>query len=140
MGFVKNWMRRLALAVLPTRIVNRIRMRRNARRPVRRLEIGPGETPLPGYETLDIIPAPWVDYVLDATKPLPFPDASFQEVYASHILEHVPWYQVEGVLREWVRILSPGGWLKLIVPDGLKICYTLVQYELHAEDPSCLDG
>lgn len=140
MQFLKRLFRQTALAVLPSRLVNRIRMRRNARRQVRRLEIGPGQTPQPGYETLDVAPAPWVDYVLDATKPLPFPDGTFQEVYASHILEHVPWYQVETVLREWVRILAPGGWLKLIVPDGLKICHTLVQYELHGEDASPLDG
>jgi len=140
MNLLNQFVRRLALAVLPTWAVNRIRMIKNAKKPVRRLEIGPGQSPAPGYETLDLVPAPWVDYVLDAAGPLPFPDGLFQEVYASHILEHIPWYLVERVLREWVRILAPGGWLKIIVPDGLKLCHAVVQYELHGEDCSPLDG
>lgn len=140
MNLVKSLVRHVALALLPTRLVNALRMYKNARKPHRRLEIGPGSYPLLGYETLDTTAAPWVDYVLDATKPLPFADHTFVEIYASHVLEHLPWYQTEGILREWVRILAPGGWLKIMVPDGLKICHALVQYELHEEDCSFLDG
>lgn len=39
------------------------------------------------------------------------------EIRASHILEHFPHGQVVEVLREWVRILKPGGVLKIAVPD-----------------------
>lgn len=41
-------------------------------------------------------------------------------LYASHVLEHIPWYKTEEVLREWVRVLKPGGVLEVWVPDRLK--------------------
>lgn len=49
--------------------------------------------------------------------PLDYPDDSIEEVRASHILEHFPRGQVERVIREWVRVLKPGGCLKIAVPD-----------------------
>lgn len=39
------------------------------------------------------------------------------EIRASHILEHFPQAQIQDVLREWVRVLKPGGVLKIAVPD-----------------------
>lgn len=49
--------------------------------------------------------------------PLEYPDDSIDEVRASHLLEHFPRGQIEQVLREWVRVLKPGGYLKIAVPD-----------------------
>lgn len=117
-----------------------IRLQANMQRSPRRLEIGPGPMRLSGFETLDIVDGPNIDYVCDATEPLPFPDATFELVYASHILEHVPWYQSEGVLNEWTRIIVPGGRLELWVPDGLKICQALVEAELNDNDYTARDG
>jgi len=134
MNPLKSFLRRVALAVLPTRIINIIRMYKNSKKSNRRLEIGPDQWPKSGYETLDIAPYPWVDYVLNAAKPLPFADNTFIEIYASHILEHFPWYHTERILREWVRILAPGGWLKIVVPDCLKVCEIIRDYELQNED------
>jgi len=120
---------------------NRINLWRNARKPRRYLEIGPGNSRLPGFETLDIIGGRNVDYVYDAAKPLPFEDDTFDLVYASHVLEHIPWYKTEEVLKEWARILKPGGVLEVWVPDGLKICKALLEYELNgAKEAMELDG
>lgn len=96
----------------------------------RRLEIGPGPRRIPGFETLSIVDGEEVDYVFDAAKPLPFKNGVFDLIFASHVLEHIPWYQSEEVLREWFRILKPEGQLEVWVPDGLKICCTLVKAEL----------
>jgi predicted SAM-dependent methyltransferase len=41
----------------------------------------------------------------------------FDEVRASHILEHFPHGQAADVLKEWARLLAPGGILKIAVPD-----------------------
>lgn len=102
---------------------------RNRSKAVRRLELGPGFERIPGFETLNVIGGPRVDYVADATRRLPFPDHSFDLIYASHILEHVAWYEAEPVLAEWVRVLKPGGALEVWVPDGLKISQAFVEAE-----------
>ncbi|MBE0596945.1 MAG: methyltransferase domain-containing protein [Desulfuromonadales bacterium] len=104
-------------------------LRRNKTNRTRRLDIGPGEGRLPGFETLNIAGGRNIDYVLDATQPLPFPDGTFVEVFSSHVLEHLPWYSTERILQEWVRILKPGGQLQIWVPDALKICSTILEAE-----------
>jgi len=50
----------------------------------------------------------------DAQKMEGVEDESFQTVYASHILEHLP-DPIEAVYN-WFRILKPGGFLIIIVP------------------------
>jgi ubiquinone/menaquinone biosynthesis C-methylase UbiE len=45
---------------------------------------------------------------------LPFPDASFDKVICSEVLEHIPDY--EGALKEIERILKPGGVAAISVP------------------------
>jgi len=125
-------------------VVTRYRMSRaltaNEAKETRKLEIGPGPDRLDGFETLNICPAWNVDYVWDASRPLPFKECSFDLVYASHILEHVPWFKVEETLREWVRILKPKGQLEIWVPDGLKVCQTLVEAEVNGNDQTHRDG
>lgn len=99
---------------------------RYASRANRRLEIGSGPNRIEGFETLNIVPGPNVDYIGDASKRLTFEDKTFDMVYTSHILEHIPWYQTIETLIEWVRVIRPGGSLEVWVPDGLKICKVLI--------------
>lgn len=106
-----------------------IRLWRNGKRTERKLEIGPGDSRIAGFESLDMVPRDGVDYIWDAAKHLPFDDNTFELVYASHVLEHIPWYQVEDVVKEWIRIIRAGGTLEIWVPDGVKICSALVDYE-----------
>jgi len=110
------------------------------RRLERRLEIGCGGQRIEGFETLNMVSGRYVDYVLDASKQLPFRDNSFELIYASHVLEHIPWYQTEAVLSEWVRILKPEGRLEVWVPDGVKICRAFVDAELHDDNYIDKDG
>ena len=49
--------------------------------------------------------------------PLDCADSCADEVRASHVLEHLPWRQTMDALRDWVRVLKPGGVLKIAVPD-----------------------
>lgn len=53
----------------------------------------------------------------DLSQGLPFPDAGFDVVYHSHVLEHFPRLQGLGFLRECWRVLKPGGILRCAVPD-----------------------
>lgn len=48
---------------------------------------------------------------------LPFADGSASFLWSSHALEHVESRKIHATLREWLRILEPGGKLILQVPD-----------------------
>lgn len=45
---------------------------------------------------------------------IPHPEGSFDAVFCSHVLEHV--LDDEGAIREFFRVLRPGGWAILQVP------------------------
>jgi SAM-dependent methyltransferase len=94
---------------------------------VRRLEIGPGKRRLPGFETLDLKPG--VDHQADASKLLPFDDNTFELIYASHIIEHIPWFETINTLKEWRRVLAPGGKLEIWTIDAAKVAKYLLEYE-----------
>jgi SAM-dependent methyltransferase len=56
---------------------------------------------------------------------IPFPDATFDRVIASEVLEHI--WPDELAIRELVRILKPGGRLAVTVPTRFpeRVCWTL---------------
>lgn len=95
---------------------------------MRRLEIGPGRERLPGFETLNAVPGPFTDHVADA-RSLPFPDATFGEVYSSHCIEHVEWFVIEATVAEWARVLAPGGMLEVHTVNGYAMMKSLIAYE-----------
>ena len=117
-----------------------IRLYQNRKKINRRLEIGPGSERLQGFETLDCVARIYVDYAHRAEQALPFKDNTFEIIYASHILEHIPWYQTRIVLAEWIRTIEPGGQLEIWVPDGLKICKAFIDAELHGDNYIDRDG
>jgi predicted SAM-dependent methyltransferase len=47
----------------------------------------------------------------------PYRDNQFDVVYHSQVLEHVPKEKAAGFLRECLRVLKPGGVLRVVVPD-----------------------
>ncbi len=111
----------------------------------KRLNLGCGTTSAPGWVNVDgswaawlsrhrtlrrilvsggIIPSrtgdgDWPDDVIvrDLRRRLPFSAASFDAIYASHVVEHL--YRTEAcvLLTECRRVLRPGGILRVVVPD-----------------------
>jgi ubiquinone/menaquinone biosynthesis C-methylase UbiE len=95
---------------------------------VRRLEIGPGPERLPGYETLNALRTPFTDHVGDARRP-PFQNETFDEVYSSHCIEHIEWFEIEATIKEWVRILKPGGVLEIHTVNAAPIMRAMLEWE-----------
>lgn len=130
----------LPLTVVHKLLLTPIHLLSHRSREQRKLEIGPGPERIPGFETLNVVAASHVDYLWNAARRLPFRSNTFELVYASHILEHIPWYKTEEVLTEWVRIVAPSGRLEIWVPDGLKICKAFVDAEEHTGNDYEKDG
>lgn len=101
----------------------------NQKKKNRFLELGPGETRIKDFETLNLVKNQITDYVGDVFGRLPFKNDSFDIIYASHILEHAPWYMLNPIIAEWKRILKKGGTLEIWVPNGLKIARAFVMAE-----------
>lgn len=76
----------------------------------KRLNLGAGRLPVPGFTDVDRKNGAEV-------YPLPYEDNSIAAIRASHILEHFPHEKVLDVVREWVRVLKPGGVIRIAVPD-----------------------
>lgn len=80
-----------------------------------KLDIGSDVKRYKDFTTVDLY-APNADVKADAGE-LPFPDNSVSEIWASHILEHIIPSRTQAVLREWLRVLVPGGTLTIAIPD-----------------------
>jgi len=83
----------------------------------RKLHIG-GKVRIDGWEVLNAQPDECVDHVGDARDLSRFPTDTFDEIYASHVVEHFDYVgELELTLREWNRVLVPGGRVGISVPD-----------------------
>jgi predicted SAM-dependent methyltransferase len=78
---------------------------------------------------------PWSREIIpyDVRRPLPFNDATFSAVYASHLLEHLHLFEADRLLLECFRVLTPGGVLRLVVPDLLAIVSEYLEWRSRPE-------
>ncbi len=81
-----------------------------------RLHIG-GEEIKEGWKILNIQKKPGVDFIGEITNLSQFDDESVEEVYASHVLEHIGISLVVSAVKEIFRILKQGGRFYVSVPD-----------------------
>ncbi len=81
-----------------------------------KLHLGCGSKYIPGFIHIDVIEGDHIDHQASVCI-LPYPDDSADLIYASHVLEHFGRFEMRNLLREWCRVLAPGGILRLAVPD-----------------------
>ena len=52
---------------------------------------------------------------------LPFDDDSVDELYACHVIEHIPWWRTQDAFLEAFRVLKSGGTIELHTIDFRKV-------------------
>jgi predicted SAM-dependent methyltransferase len=80
-----------------------------------RLNLGCGEILEPGYINIDLH-YPQADVQMDVRR-LEYADNSVEEITSSHLLEHFGKREIPAILKDWHRVLKPGGILKLNLPN-----------------------
>jgi predicted SAM-dependent methyltransferase len=65
-----------------------------------------------------------VEFLMDLNRRLIFPDNCFDGIFCEHVLEHFDHGQGAYLLKEAWRVLSPGGCIRIVVPDGETIMKT----------------
>lgn len=81
------------------------------------LNLGSRNRAIAGFINVDCDKHPGVDDVRDVFDLSNYETESVGEIYASHILEHAPHLRTLDILKEWRRVIVPGGKLYVAVPD-----------------------
>ena len=94
-----------------------------------KLHLGCDKRYIPGFIHVDLADFPHIDYHHDVRTLPMFDDNSADLIYACHVIEYFDRIEVLDVLREWHRVLKPGGILRLAVPDFAALCQVYQQHE-----------
>lgn len=85
-----------------------------------KLHFGSGPRILPEWINIDGWNFPGIDFRTDLRQSLPLRDRSCRLIFTEHVFEHIDADFRQRVLREFFRVLQPGGTLRIIVPDCQK--------------------
>lgn len=93
----------------------------------RKLQLGTGSNPYAGWLNTDVVDFTRKNEIvyMNARKPFPLPDASFDVVFSEHMIEHMPYTEGLRCLAECHRVLRPGGRIRIATPtlDRLVLLY-----------------
>jgi len=95
-----------------------------------KLNLGCGDKILPGYVNVDVVEARAgmkPDVICDLHDLVPFADASAEEILSVHVVEHFWRWEIRDVLKEWVRVLKPGGRMVVECPNLESACRTFLE-------------
>lgn len=83
---------------------------------MKKLHVGCGRVYIPGFIHIDLMDYAHIDYKRSVDDLGIFEDGSVDLIYACHVLEHFKRTDIGKVLKEWSRVLKPGGVLRVSVP------------------------
>lgn len=95
-----------------------------------RLNLGCGNKILPGYVNVDVAPTragAKPDIICDLRDLSRFGDGSVDEVLSVHVIEHFWRWEVDELLREWVRVLKPGARMVIECPNLKAACEAFLE-------------
>jgi predicted SAM-dependent methyltransferase len=130
-----KWRTRLAYRLLPSHTwgqirsdwaINRRRLQNDPRKVRAMLEgrsglqlhLGCGLRAVPGWINVDAFDQPGLDLRWDLRDRLPCEDGIAALIYSEHVLEHLEYDDAVAWLQELKRLLSPGGRIRLGMPDA----------------------
>lgn len=93
-----------------------------------KLHLGCGERFIPGFIHIDLADYPHIDYKSDISNLPMFEDNSVDLIYCCHALEYFDRQEIQKILKEWYRVLKPGGILRIAVPDFEALVKVYAQY------------
>ena len=82
------------------------------------LDVGCGRNTHSNFINLDYAWHPGIDICWDITSGIPLPDNAIQGAFTEHCIEHLSLEAADSVLAELRRVITPGGSVRIIVPDG----------------------
>lgn len=83
-----------------------------------KLHFGCGARILPGWVNLDGWPVDGTSLAVDLREPIPIATGGCQLIFSEHTLEHFEMPMIRRILKEFYRMLRPGGALRIVVPDA----------------------
>ena len=104
-----------------------------------KLNLGCGDKILDGYINIDVVDAragKKPDFICDLRDLSKFESNSVDEIMAIHVVEHFWQWEVVDILKEWTRVLKPGGKMILECPNLI----TAAEEFLKNSDEAALGG
>jgi len=95
-----------------------------------KLNLGCGDKILDGYVNVDVVQeraGRQPDVNCDIRNLGVFTDNYSDEILAVHVVEHFWRWEIEAVIKEWVRVLKPGGKIILECPNLMTACQEFIK-------------
>lgn len=92
-----------------------------------RFNMGCGRDRLEGYMGVDMH-SDTADIKQDIMK-LDLPEGCADEIFASHVIEHIPQHRAPEVLGKWLKTLKDGGKLVMETPDLAELCRDFISQD-----------
>lgn len=84
-----------------------------------KLNVGCGDKRIPGYIGIDVVDRG--QEIISDIRHIALPDNYADEILSVHVIEHFYKWEASDLLKEWMRILKPGGLMVVECPNLLRV-------------------